>query len=490
MDDKELEYNEHNHNRFLSRGCCHPPQIYQDNANIAEHRCCKLDSYDWLNDLTLPEDQEVFDCVEIRFKNSRKDFFRVYPDMKLLAGDIVAVEASPGHDIGIVTLTGEIVRLQMRKKGVDPKSDTIKKVYRRARLTDIEKWLNVVDLEDRVKIRSRKIARNLDLMMKVNDVEYQGDETKAIFYYTADDRVDFRELIKVLAEEFKVRIEMRQIGARQEAARLGGIGSCGRELCCSTWLTNFNSVSTSAARTQQLSLNPQKLAGQCGKLKCCLNYENDVYLDALKEFPRFDTVLKTKKGEGIYQKADVFKKIMWYSYQDDQFKLLALPTENVIKIIEQNKKGVLPDQLEDFSVIHEPISEMGTSTIEEEDISRFDKMDEKPRKKKGGRGRGSGNQGRRNSQNRQGNSDKQAQRKSDDKQRGDADQKRDSNQRREGSQGRNNNQRKENQRRDGNQRRDNNQRKDSNPKRDGNQNRDNKPRRNNRENNQNPDKAE
>lgn len=417
MDDKELEYSETNHNRFLSRGCCHPPQLYHDNSNIAEHRCCKLDSYDWLKDLSLPEDQPLFDCVEIRFKNSRKDFFRVYPEMKLQAGDIVAVEASPGHDIGIVTLTGEVVRLQMRKKHVDPKSETIKKVYRRARLSDIEKWLNVVDLEERVKIRSRKITRNLDLQMKVNDVEYQGDETKAIFYYTADDRVDFRELIKVLAEEFKVRIEMRQIGARQEAARLGGIGSCGRELCCATWLTNFNSVSTNTARTQQLSLNPQKLAGQCGKLKCCLNYENDVYIDALKEFPNFDIVLKTKKGEALYQKADVFKKIMWYSYIDDQFKLMAIPTDNVTKIIEQNKKGIVPDQLEDFALTHEQKADVGTSAIQEEDISRFDKMEERPRKKKGGQGnRGRDNKQRSNTKNKgnsQGNDNQRSRKQRD-----------------------------------------------------------------------------
>jgi len=506
MDDKELEYNEHKHNQFLSRGCCHPPQLYHNNNDIAEHRCCKLDSYDWLKDLPLPEDQEAFDCVEIRFKNSRKDFFRVYPDMKLEAGDIVAVEASPGHDIGIVTLTGEIVKLQMRNKGVDPKSETIKKVYRRARLTDIEKWLKVVGLEEKVKIRSRKIARNLELVMKVNDVEYQGDETKAIFYYTADDRVDFRELIKVLAEEFKVRIEMRQIGARQEAARLGGIGSCGRELCCATWLTNFNSVSTSTARTQQLSLNPQKLAGQCGKLKCCLNYENDVYIDALKEFPRFDVLLKTKKGDAFYQKADVFKKILWYSYQDDQYKLLALSTENVLKIIEQNEKGIVPDQLEDFSVTHEPATEFGTAAIEEEDISRFDKMDEKPRKRKGGRGRKGGNQGRRNTQNRKDSTDKQAKRGSDERKRGDANQRIDSNQRRDGGQGRSNVQRRDNQKKDGNQRSDNNQRRNNNPGRDAGQNRQNsqnqrkdndrnrsnKPRRDNsnRRKRQNPDRSE
>ncbi len=493
MDDTELEYNELKNNRFLSRGCCHPPKLYSDNKAIAEHRCCKLDSYDWLKDISLPEDQEAFDCVEIRFKNSRKDFFRVYPEMKLQAGDIVAVEANTGHDIGIITLTGEVVRLQMRKKGVDHKSDTIKKVYRRVRLSDIEKWLNVVDLEERVKIRSRKIARNLDLMMKVNDVEYQGDETKAIFYFTADDRVDFRELIKVLAEEFKVRIEMRQIGARQEAARLGGIGSCGRELCCATWLTNFNSVSTNTALTQQLSLNPQKLAGQCGKLKCCLNYENDVYLDALTAFPNFEVILKTKKGEALYQKSDVFKRIMWYAYLDDQFKLMAITTENVLKIIELNKQGVFPEQLEDFAVTHEQKAEFGTSTIEEEDISRFDKMEEKSARKKGskGRSRNRGSQNRNKNQNKQ---NSQGNQRRGSGQRKDESQKRESSQHRDNIQKRDSNQRKDNtQRKDSDQRKDNTQRRDNNQRRDNSQRRDTKPgwvdkqSRDNRGRNQNPD---
>lgn len=369
-------------NQFLTRGCCHAPQVYHDNNKIADHRCCKLDAYDWLKDLKLPESRPANEFVEVRFKNSRKEFFRTIPEMNFNVGDIVAVEASPGHDIGIITLTGEIVRLQMRKKNVDPKSDMVKRVYRRARLSDVEKWLNAVELEPRSQVKARKIARNLGLMMKINDVEYQGDETKAIFYYTADDRVDFRELIKKLAEEFKVRIEMRQIGARQEAARLGGIGSCGREFCCSTWLTSFHSVSTNTARVQQLSLNPQKLAGQCGKLKCCLNFENDVYLDALKEFPNFNVVLRTEKGEAIHQKSDVFKKVMWYSYIADQSNLMALTLENVQKIIDDNRKGIMPKMLEDYAVKQERKTDYGTSTIEEEDIHRFDNMDEKPLRKK------------------------------------------------------------------------------------------------------------
>jgi cell fate regulator YaaT (PSP1 superfamily) len=369
-------------NQFLSRGCCHPPQMYHANGKMGEHRCCKLDVHNWLKDLVLPEDQPGFDCIEVRFKNSRKDFFRVTPDTKFTEGDIVAVEASPGHDIGIVTLTGETVRFQMRKKRVNPKSEHIKKVYRRARLSDIEKWLNAVDLEDTAKVKARKIARKLDLGMKINDVEYQGDETKAIFYYTAEERVDFRELIKLMAEEFKIRIEMRQIGMRQEAARLGGIGSCGRELCCSTWLTNFKSVTTNTARTQQLSLNPQKLAGQCGKLKCCLNYENAVYLDALKEFPNQDIVLKTSKGDAIHQKTDIFKKMMWYSYVSDQANLLALTIDKVKEIITLNRNGKFPAALEDLAEKREQKADFGSSAIEEEDINRFDKMENKSKNKR------------------------------------------------------------------------------------------------------------
>lgn len=374
--DNDIKNTDSSDNTFLSRGCCHAPQIYQDNSKIATHRCCKLDTYDWLKDVEVPEGQDNFDVVEIRFKNSRKEFFKLSPEMKFITGDIVAVEASPGHDIGIISLTGEIVRLQMRNKNVDPNNENLKKVYRRARLTDIEKWLNAVDLEDRAKLKTRKIARNLNLEMKVNDVEYQGDETKAVFYYTADERVDFRELIKFMADEFKVRIEMRQIGARQEAARVGGIGSCGRELCCGTWLTEFTSVTTNTARIQQLSLNPQKLAGQCGKLKCCLNYENDVYKDALKDFPNNQIVLKTEKGDAIHQKSDVFKRIMWYAYVNNHANMLALSVERVHEIIEANKNNKIPKQLEDIALTMEIKTDFGNGGLTEEDINRFDKKDD------------------------------------------------------------------------------------------------------------------
>ncbi len=383
MEDNNTKNSQPGNNTFLSRGCCHAPQLYQENKDIAVHRCCKLDVFDWMKDFDLPEHLPLFDCIEVRFKNSRKDFFRLSPEMKFETGDIVAVEAQPGHDIGIVTLTGETVRFQMRRKNVDPNSPQIKKVYRRARLSDIEKWLNAVELEESSAIKSRKIARELNLDMKINDVEFQGDETKAIFYYTAEERVDFRELIRLLADEFKVRIEMRQIGARQEAARLGGIGSCGRELCCATWMAEFTSVSTNKARTQQMPMNPQKLAGQCGKLKCCLNYEHDVYLDAIKEFPNMEIKLLTQKGDAIHQKSDIFKRVMWYSYLNDQSSLLALSIDTVKQIIEENRKGNKPVSLEDLAIQRDvKVDEFGGTGLQEEDIHRFDKMEEKGKKRR------------------------------------------------------------------------------------------------------------
>src|SRR5512133_160609 len=263
----------------------------------------KLDSFNWLKD--LPEIPEHNDIVEIRFKNTRKGFYRNINSLRLEIGDVVAVEASPGHDIGRISMTGSLVREQMKKAKIHPSADEMKKVYRKAKAVDIQKWEEAKKLENHTMLRSRKIAEDLKLNMKIGDVEYQGDKTKAIFYYIADERVDFRQLIKVLAEEFRVRIEMRQIGARQEAGRIGGIGSCGRELCCSTHITNFVSVTTTHAKYQELSLNPQKLAGQCSKLKCCLNYEVTSYLDAQKDFPSKDITLKTRIGNAYHIKTDI-----------------------------------------------------------------------------------------------------------------------------------------------------------------------------------------
>ncbi len=348
MEDNSQNINE---TPFFSRGCCGiPNQNNQD--EVFRPSCAKLSVYDWLQDIELAPGSSEPVFAEVRFKNDRKDFFVVPPEIIIDKGDIVAVESSPGHDIGIVSMKGETVKLQMKKKNFRLPPVQMKKVYRRARHTDIEKWVTAVEHETESIFKSRTIAYDLGLEMKINDVEFQGDGTKAIFYYTAEDRVDFRELIKVLAETFRVRIEMKQIGARQEAGRLGGLGSCGRELCCSTWHTNFTSVSTNTARTQQLSLNPSKLAGQCGKLKCCLNFENDMYLDAMKDFPSKNLVLKTKEGDAVYQKADVFKQIIWYSYKGNRSNMMAIPLDKVKKVIRMNEKGKYPNKLEDYADIH------------------------------------------------------------------------------------------------------------------------------------------
>lgn len=357
---------------FLSRGCCGRPELSDNNYRKSHNNSCtKLNTYNWLKDIKPGPFQKIFDCVEVRFKNSRKDFYRINTEYDIQEGDIVAVESSPGHDIGIVSLTGEAARIQMKKKQVDPDNNELKRVYRKARPSDVEKWATVVRKEDDSMFRSRTAASNLDLEMKISDVEYQGDGTKAIFYYTADERVDFRELIKVMAEMFRVRIEMRQIGVRQEAGRLGGIGSCGRELCCATWLTNFRSVTTNTARAQQLALNPQKLAGQCSKLKCCINYEYDTYIDALNKFPDPSIVLKTKKGNGIHQKTDIFNEMMWYAYEKDDANILAIPLNKVQEIIKTNNKGKFPEKLEDFARVKEMKVEYD-NPMDEYLLDRFD----------------------------------------------------------------------------------------------------------------------
>jgi cell fate regulator YaaT (PSP1 superfamily) len=347
----------------------------KNNGSCGAGGCNKLNVFNWLANMELPNGQPEFDIVEIRFKNSRKEFFRNVNSLQLNVGDVVAVEASPGHDIGIISISGELVRLQMKKSKVDPASPEIKKVYRKAKQSDIEKWQEAQGLEQATMYRARTFAVKLGLQMKISDVEYQGDRTKAIFYYTADDRVDFRELIKVLAEEFKVRIEMRQIGARQEASRLGAIGSCGRELCCSTWLTDFRSVSTSAARYQQLSLNPLKLAGQCGKLKCCLNYELDSYMDALKDIPEVNNVkLETEKGRAFHQKTDIFRKRMFFSYTHEPDNFIQLTVDRVKEVMEMNKEGNKPADLlvhvEKKMVEKKPDYE---NVVGQDSLTRFDK---------------------------------------------------------------------------------------------------------------------
>ncbi len=353
-------------------------------CGAGESGCKKLKVFDWLANMELPGGQPPFDIIEIRFKNSRKDFYRNVHSIQLHVGDAVAVEASPGHDVGVVSITGELVRLQMRKKGIPANAEDIKKVYRKAKPNDIEKWQEAQNMEQSTMYRARTIAIQLNLQMKISDVEYQGDKTKAIFYYTADERVDFRELIKVMADEFKVRIEMRQIGARQEAGRLGGIGSCGRELCCATWLTDFRSVSTSAARYQQLSLNPMKLAGQCGKLKCCLNYELDSYIDALKDFPEINNVkLETEKGKAFHQKTDIFKRTMFFSYAEEPDNFIALSVERVKEVMEMNKNGIKPQGLEvkpEIKIVEKKLDY--ENVVGQDSLTRFDKAKKSKHKNK------------------------------------------------------------------------------------------------------------
>lgn len=339
-------------NIFLSRGLNDIPNPESINCKQYNYNSCKLPTYDWIKDLKISFDYIEFPIAEVRFKNSHKDFYLLPQEGVFHVGDIVAVESTTGHDIGIISMLGLQVKRQLEHKHIKA-SDVVKKLYRTARYADIEEWIATVSLEHETMLKSRYTAWDLNLNMKVNDVEYQGDGTKAIFYYSAEERVDFRELIKILAEQFRIRIEMRQIGVRQEAARLGGLGSCGRELCCSSWLTNFQSVSTNAARTQQLSLNPQKLAGMCGKLKCCLNFEQSTYVQELKEFPDPKIQLKTKKGRGIYNKIDIFKKIVWYAYSDDSSTIFALPLEKVNQIIKMNSDGKMPEKLEEFAIVNQ-----------------------------------------------------------------------------------------------------------------------------------------
>ena len=337
----------------FNRGCRKFRGEYIAGQPVLNHSGSKLNEFNWLKDYEGVPMEGTPLIAEVRFKNDHKDFYTYPEELDLHEGEIVAVEAAIGHDIGIVTLTGEMALRQLKRKRYRTPIEEMKKVYRRAKQSDVEKWLSAIALEDSTLYRTRTIAENLGLEMKLNDIEYQGDKTKAIFYYTADGRVDFRELIKKLAEEFHIRIEMRQIGVRQESAKLGGIGSCGRELCCASWISDFQSVTTNVARIQQLSPNPQKLAGQCGKLKCCLNYEYEAYTEALKEFPDSNIVLKFKNGDALFQKNDVFKGIMWYSYATDKSNIMAIPIAKVKEIIELNKKGTLPEKLEDYAVIKE-----------------------------------------------------------------------------------------------------------------------------------------
>lgn len=353
---------------FLTRGCHNCPNSYKPIPEQELNSCSKLNAKNWMRNIRKPFNENNFDIVEVRFKNNRKEFFRLPDGLEVTEGDVVAVEGMPGHDVGIVSLTGELCRMRMKKQKIDPASETIKRLFRRAKKSDIDKWAETIREERQTLIRTREISREQGLVMKINDVEMQGDRTKAIFYYTADERVDFRNLIKVLAEEFNVRVEMRQIGVRQEASKVGGIGTCGRELCCCTWLTNFQSVTTGVAKAQQIVPNPQKLAGQCGKLKCCLNFEYKVYVDAQKDFPPANTPIRTKKALALYKKTDVLRGVMWYAYEGEN-ELIALTAENVKKLIEMNKRQEYPEKLEDYKV--ELAS--GTAIIEGHDTAEYER---------------------------------------------------------------------------------------------------------------------
>ena len=347
--------------------------------------CCKaagrqdrqLNTYDWLAD--VPGNAESTDLVEVQFKNTRKGYYHNVNNLDLKKGDVVAVEASPGHDIGVVTLTGRLVKLQIKKANLKS-SDDIKRIYRIAKPVDIEKCKEAKSREHGTMIQSRQIAKDLGLKMKIGDVEYQGDGNKAIFYYIADERVDFRQLIKVLADRFRVRIEMKQIGARQEAGRIGGIGPCGRELCCATWMTNFSSVSTAAARFQDISLNPQKLAGQCAKLKCCMNYEVDQYMESLKKLPSREITLHTQDEEYFFFKADILAHMVTYS--TDKKMLVnekTISARRAFEVIQMNRNGQKPASLNEEEHKVAPVS---VDLLDQDNINRFDSQNKRHKKKK------------------------------------------------------------------------------------------------------------
>lgn len=359
--------------------------------------CCKscgrqdkqLNTYDWLAD--IPGNAEESDMVEVQFKNTRKGYFRNSNKIPLEKGDIVAVEATPGHDIGVVTLTGRLVPLQMRKANIKSEAD-IKRIYRKAKPVDMDKYNEAKAREHSTMIRARQIALDLNLNMKIGDVEYQGDGNKAIFYYIADERVDFRQLIKVLADAFHVRIEMKQIGARQEAGRIGGIGPCGRELCCATWMTSFVSVSTSAARYQDISLNPQKLAGQCAKLKCCLNYEVDCYVEAQKRLPSKEIELETKDGVFYFFKADILSNQITYSTDKSiPANLVTISGRRAFEVIGLNKRGIKPESL--LEETHRTEPKKPVDLLEQESLTRFDRNRKNKNGEDGNNGNGNGNNG-------------------------------------------------------------------------------------------------
>ncbi len=361
----------------VGRGCCFCETDEGFTAEAAEG-CFKLHEANWLDD--YPEVRPC-DIFEVRFKNTRRGFYQNVNNLDLKHGDIVAVEAAPGHDIGVISLTGELALKQMRRTGFNPPNGEFRKIYRKAKPYDIERWQEAIALEHETMIAARQIAADMGLNMKIGDVEYQGDKIKAIFYYIADERVDFRELIKVFAERFHIRIEMKQIGARQEAGRIGGLGACGRELCCASWMSTFTSVTTGAARTQDLSLNPQKLAGQCSKLKCCMMYEYDAYADARKDIPRLREPLQTTEGEWYLVKTDILGGLMTFSSSKETMSnLQTLPVWRVKEVLAMNRAGKRPEQLQDADAVVGSVEEP-TYRAEEDSITRFDKAKRRNRNK-------------------------------------------------------------------------------------------------------------
>ncbi len=370
----------------IGRGCAFGENEVGEPVAKMARGCFKLHETPWLADYPVAMPTDIF---EVRFKNTRRSFYQNVNNLPLEVGDIVAVEASPGHDIGIVSLTGDMVAKQMRRVGFNPYNGEFKKIYRKAKPYDIEKWQEAIALEHETMIRSRQIAADMGLDMKIGDVEYQGDKIKAIFYYIADGRVDFRELIKVFAEQFHIRIEMKQIGARQEAGRIGGIGACGRELCCASWVSSFSSVTTSAARVQDLALNPQKLAGQCSKLKCCLMYEYDVYADARRSIPRLREPLQAMDGEYYLVKTDVLAHTMSFSSSKEAMvNVVTIPVSRVREILALNRAGKKVDTIVGDTA--EAKVEEPTYRTEEDSITRFDKT---KRRNKNNRGKGRNNRG-------------------------------------------------------------------------------------------------
>ena len=368
-----------------SRGCVVERTSAGELECTYRQGCCKLEVYDWLSGVSQEQWNEFF---EVRFKNTRKGIYRNASGQSIKTGDMVIVEAANGHDLGIVTLEGPIIARQMNAKRINPETYEFKKIYRKAKQFDVEKWQEAIAREHEVMIRSRQIAAELGLEMKIGDVEFQGDGTKAIFYYIADGRVDFRQLIKVFADEFRIRIEMKQIGARQEAGLIGGLGVCGRELCCSNYISTFQSITTSAARVQDLSLNPQKLAGQCGKLKCCLNYETAAYMDAQTRIPKVTNPLEFEDGLAYLMKTDILKEVMYFSYDSTSLaNLYPLDASEVREIIKMNRNGIRPESLKNDV---QPAAPEFVTAVGDDSITRFDEARKRKKKKKHRSGGGKG----------------------------------------------------------------------------------------------------